>query len=140
MIAGCGGNGQPHAENSGGGSSGQASVVAGSGALVDANLVDYGIGLTASSVRAGRVTFVAANIAHDEHELVLIRTDRPADALSTTSGGIRASESGKVDEIDGDGPGGAKSLTLTLKPGHYALICNLPGHYHRGMHVDLTVV
>jgi uncharacterized cupredoxin-like copper-binding protein len=28
---------------------------------------------------------------------------------------------------------------LTLKPGHYVLICNLSGHYTSGQHVDLTV-
>ncbi len=26
-----------------------------------------------------------------------------------------------------------------LKKGHYALICNLPGHYQGGMHADFTV-
>ncbi|MEA2312683.1 MAG: hypothetical protein QOE28_2651, partial [Solirubrobacteraceae bacterium] len=35
--------------------------------------------------------------------------------------------------------GAAKALTLNLKPGHYALICNLPGHYTAGMYADLTV-
>ncbi len=32
-----------------------------------------------------------------------------------------------------------KKLTLDLKPGHYAIICNLPGHYLGGMYTDLTV-
>jgi uncharacterized cupredoxin-like copper-binding protein len=26
-----------------------------------------------------------------------------------------------------------------MKPGHYALVCNLSGHYAAGMHVDLWV-
>ena len=32
-----------------------------------------------------------------------------------------------------------KRLTLNLKPGHYALLCNLPGHYKAGMFTDFTV-
>ena len=38
-----------------------------------------------------------------------------------------------------DGPFLTKMLTLTLKPGHYVLICNLPAHYKAGQHVDFTV-
>jgi uncharacterized cupredoxin-like copper-binding protein len=36
-------------------------------------------------------------------------------------------------------PGAAKTLALNLAPGHYALVCNLPGHYKAGMYADLTV-
>jgi uncharacterized cupredoxin-like copper-binding protein len=28
---------------------------------------------------------------------------------------------------------------VTLAPGHYVAICNLPGHYQRGMHVGFSV-
>ena len=35
--------------------------------------------------------------------------------------------------------GANKTLTLTLKPGLYRLICNQPGHYKGGMRADLTV-
>jgi uncharacterized cupredoxin-like copper-binding protein len=27
-------------------------------------------------------------------------------------------------------------VVADLKAGHYALVCNLPGHYKAGMHVD----
>jgi uncharacterized cupredoxin-like copper-binding protein len=30
-------------------------------------------------------------------------------------------------------------LVLNLRKGHYAVICNDPGHYMAGMHRDLTV-
>src|SRR2546425_1192379 len=36
-------------------------------------------------------------------------------------------------------PGQTKPLVITLLPGHYALMCNLPGHYRMGMHQDFTV-
>ena len=30
-------------------------------------------------------------------------------------------------------------MTLTLKKGHYSLLCNLPGHYKGGQFVDFYV-
>ena len=35
--------------------------------------------------------------------------------------------------------GTTKTLTIDLAPGHYAFVCNLPGHYGQGMHTDFTV-
>ena len=29
-------------------------------------------------------------------------------------------------------------MTVDLTPGKYAMICNLPGHYQRGMYGSLT--
>jgi uncharacterized cupredoxin-like copper-binding protein len=36
-------------------------------------------------------------------------------------------------------PGTQKMLTIDLPTGHYAVVCNLPGHYAMGMHQDLWV-
>ncbi len=36
-------------------------------------------------------------------------------------------------------PNHARKLTLTLKPGRYLLIDNLPGHFQRGMYARFTV-
>ena len=36
-------------------------------------------------------------------------------------------------------PGAVMMLTLDLAPGHYAVVCNLPGHYAMGMHQDFFV-
>jgi len=86
--------------------------------------------------RAGRVTFRVSNAGKIKHEFVVLRTTKAADALKT---GGRAGEAGNVGEIGDLQPGASKSLKLTLKPGHYALICNLPGHYLAGQHADFTV-
>ena len=32
--------------------------------------------------------------------------------------------------------GTTKMMTVTMPVGHAALVCNLPGHYKAGMHVD----
>ena len=90
----------------------------------------------ASSAKSGTVTFSVKNSSGIEHELVVIKTKTKAADL-TVSGG-KASEKGSVGEVEVAG-GKTKSLKLKLKPGHYALICNVSGHFMAGMHKDFTV-
>lgn len=58
------------------------------------------------------------------------------------------SETGSVGEASrscgrsaGDGltSGSVGWVTVTLKPGRYELVCNLPNHYSDGMHAELTI-
>jgi hypothetical protein len=53
--------------------------------------------------------------------------------------GAEADETGNVAELGNLRPGANKTLALSLRPGHDALICNLPGHYLAGQHTDFTV-
>jgi uncharacterized cupredoxin-like copper-binding protein len=82
------------------------------------------------------VTFNVRNSGTIPHEFVVLRTDSPAGSLLK---GAKADETGNVDETGALAPGSAKTLSLNLKAGHYALICNLPGHYREGQHVDFSV-
>jgi uncharacterized cupredoxin-like copper-binding protein len=94
------------------------------------------IALGRSTNNGGKVTFQVRNVGQLPHEFVVLKTDKSANGLGT---GSRVPEDGNVGET-GDVPtGGSKTLKLKLKPGHYALICNLPGHYAAGMHTDFTV-
>jgi uncharacterized cupredoxin-like copper-binding protein len=90
----------------------------------------------ASSAKHGSVTFKVKNSASMEHELMVIRTRTKASKLKVSGG--KASEKGRVGEVEVAG-GKTKSLKLTLKKGHYALICNIPSHYVAGMRKDFTV-
>jgi uncharacterized cupredoxin-like copper-binding protein len=99
-------------------------------------LTDFKVIPSAKSIGHGKVTFVVANKAAIEHELIVIKTSKKASALPVS--GDRASETGSVGEVELGGHK-TKSLTLNLKKGHYALICNVKGHYKGGMHTDLTV-
>jgi uncharacterized cupredoxin-like copper-binding protein len=85
----------------------------------------------------GRETFVVRNAADMEHELVVVKTALQASKLPVH--GKQASEKGSVGEVEDIGAGKTKKLTLNLEKGHYALICNVPGHYKAGMHADFTV-
>ena len=85
---------------------------------------------------AGLVRFTVRNAGAINHEFVVLRTDKQAGSLLK---GGEADERGNVGEIGDLPPGSAKTLALRLKAGHYALICDLPGHYAAGQHSDFTV-
>ena len=84
----------------------------------------------------GKVRFVVTNTGTFEHEFVVLKTAKPAGNLLK---GKEANEAGNVGEIGGIPAGQARTLNLVLKRGHYALICNLPGHYAAGQFADFYV-
>lgn len=100
-------------------------------------LVDFKVQPTASVGAAGRVTFRVRNSGNTTHELVVLRTNSPASSLPLKDG--RADESGNVGETGDLKVGATKTISLKLAAGHYALVCNLPGHYNLGQHTDFTV-
>jgi uncharacterized cupredoxin-like copper-binding protein len=103
---------------------------------VDVRLDEFSIAPSISQVASGKVTFVARNTGREEHEMVVVRTEEPGGSLLK---GDEASEAGAVDEIPEFGAGQTKRLTLNLKPGHYVLLCNVPGHYKAGMYKNFVV-
>jgi len=100
------------------------------------------INLSATSADAGTVTFTVSNTGTVEHEFVVLSTDLAAADLPFDASANEAEEEGDgvtpVDEIGSIMPGEVKTLTVDLPAGHYALICNLPGHYQAGMRADFT--
>ena len=100
-------------------------------------LNEFSVKASPKSITAGKVKFTVKNSGDDEHELVILRTSTAASKLKVSGG--RAKTSGEVAEIEDIASGKSKSKTLTLKKGHYVLLCNLPGHYQQGMRTDLTV-
>jgi uncharacterized cupredoxin-like copper-binding protein len=103
---------------------------------VAVSLREFVVAPSRTAARAGKVTFNVRNGGKITHEFVVIRTNKPAANLLR---GARADETGNVGETGDLAAGASKRLTLRLTPGHYALICNLPGHYRLGQHVDFTV-
>ncbi len=100
-------------------------------------LKEWSIAASTKSITAGKVTFVVRNAGKMKHEFVVIRSARHHHLLQMT--GQQASEVGVKGEIEPFGPGTTKRLTLTLAPGKYVLICNMPGHYKRGQYLAFTV-
>ena len=97
----------------------------------------------------GKVTFIITNQGAEDHEFVALQTDTPAadfpivgfegepnrfdeDAKGLTNVGETGDPAMK--------PGTSLMLTINMSSGHYALVCNLNGHYAMGMHQDFNVV
>jgi uncharacterized cupredoxin-like copper-binding protein len=108
------------------------------GGKVGVELGEMFIKPASQPIAAGRTTFDVSNAGSVTHEMVVVRTDTPAGQLPTNGAG-EASEKGSIGEVADLKAGKSDSLTLNLKAGHYALICNLPGHYAAGMYTDLQV-
>jgi uncharacterized cupredoxin-like copper-binding protein len=99
-------------------------------------LSEFNVAPKPTAVASGAVTFNVSNAGKVEHEFVVLKTSKPASDLLK---GGKADEAGNVGEIGSVKPGQTKELNLKLAAGHYALICNLPGHYAAGQYADLTV-
>ena len=102
------------------------------------------------SVAGGQpVSFIARNNGSLVHELIVLQM-----AAGTAPGSMAIGADQKVSESAiraeaskpcgaGAGSGLAQGatgwVTITLAPGDYALVCNLPGHYAAGMWADFAV-
>ena len=109
-----------------------------SSASAKVTMKEWGFTPTPVKVKAGKVTFSVKNIGHLNHEFIVIRTSKLANRLPTR-GAVAVVTTGQVGKIAQFKPGVTKTLTLTLKAGHYVLICNLPGHYKAGQYANFTV-
>jgi uncharacterized cupredoxin-like copper-binding protein len=102
-----------------------------------------------TTVPAGTVSLLVTNTGTRDHELVVLPLDGDQPAGARTIGADnRVDETGSLGEASRSGGEGAGEgiaqgtsgwVTLTLPPGRYELLCNLPGHYAAGMYTELTV-
>jgi uncharacterized cupredoxin-like copper-binding protein len=110
---------------------------------VQASTVEYAIRMP-TTLSAGKHTIGLTNDGSMPHELVIFKTDLPANRLPVSADGDVDEESPRLTNVADSGnslrAGGTKSFTTaSLAPGHYVAVCNLPGHYRLGMKLDLTV-
>ena len=134
-VAGCGGSSNSNSSASTAKATAATQVRAGV-EKVSVTLDEFGIKPAATSLKPGKVEFKVQNRGKVDHEFVVIKTHKPAADLAH---GKRASERGNIGETGDVKPGASKTLVLNLRKGHYAVICNDPGHYMAGMHRDLVV-
>jgi len=109
------------------------------------SIQQWSISSAATEVPAGTITFDVTNKGTMPHEFVVLSTDTQAanfpiasfegepNRFDEDTAGTTVGETGDMN------PTTTKSITMALAPGHYALVCNLPGHYGLGMHIDFTV-
>jgi len=122
-----------------------AGIVTGGGALalphaqaatINVTIKDTGIRVSGATA-AGSVTLVVRNTGTAPHQLIVLKTNSAPSALAMS--GKQARETGVVGKTAKIAGGGVKTLTLTLAPGKYVLLSNLPGDYKRGLAAGFTL-
>jgi uncharacterized cupredoxin-like copper-binding protein len=107
---------------------------------VSVGLFNDGITLDVSSVAAGPVTLNTANESTDlVHEIEVFAGAQAGAVLPTDNGVADVTGLTLVDEVEDILPGSTASVTVSLQPGTYLVMCNLPTHYGSGMWAYLTV-
>jgi uncharacterized cupredoxin-like copper-binding protein len=105
---------------------------------------EFQIQLSRSHLTPGHVLFEIHNVGTVPHEFVMWKTADAANALPLGHDGRVNEDAHELEPVIDSGsslePGEHRILTTdSLDAGHYVIVCNLPGHYNGGMHVDVTV-
>ncbi|MEP7041025.1 MAG: sulfocyanin-like copper-binding protein [Chloroflexota bacterium] len=106
---------------------------------VTGTLTEYAITLSATSASAGIVEFDVTNAGTIIHEFVILKTDTLAKDLPLSGDSVDEDALDAIGEVAETDPSGTGTFTATLAAGHYAIICNIPGHVMQGMVTDFTV-
>lgn len=113
------------------------------GEPIHVDLTEWSISPAATVIPAGDVTFEVTTppTAAKTHEMQIIRSDLPLDALPVTlEGDVDETHVGeRIGIIEQVRPGDVDSATFTLTPGRYVLLCNLSEHYIQGMVTEIQV-
>lgn len=106
-------------------------------------MTDYEFTPKNATAAAGSVTLTAPNNGAAPHELVLIRTALSVDKLPTASNGDVDEDAFPANSLPGEigetEPGQTGTLTVDLPAGRYVMLCNVSGHYQKGMVGNLVV-
>jgi uncharacterized cupredoxin-like copper-binding protein len=129
MMSGTAGSGMMGA--SGGFTSSQ--IAAAATGTVYVNLGEYWVKPAVSTVRAGKVTFIAKNMGRMPHELMIERAPIKMNAPNEPN---EDAAQGMIDDMSS---GESGRMTVRLTPGNYVLFCNITGHYAAGQHIPFTV-
>jgi uncharacterized cupredoxin-like copper-binding protein len=108
----------------------------------DSSLSSMEMKASPNSVKAGPIKFAVTNQSQSVvHEMILVQTDGSGKALpyNDKAGRVVESRIHRLGEVSDLKPGTSGTMTRTLKPGSYLLICNQPEHYKQGMWTSFVV-
>lgn len=110
--------------------------------------LDEGVLTTsAATVRAGALQIDTRNTGATDHELLVVRTELPADRLGDPRFAgvfVLGRPHDHFAKLQGRGSGhilagSTRRDVVDLEPGRYVLFCSLPGHYRSGQRAALRV-
>jgi len=109
---------------------------------IEGSVAEWHVRIDNDEALAGQVTFRITNMGTVPHEFLVVRTDLAPGLIAVN--GDRFNEDDEsllmVDEIPEFPVGETNELTVTLEPGSYQLVCNIAGHYQKGMFTSFTVI
>lgn len=89
---------------------------------------------------AGKINFEVHNDGSAVHELAILGTSLAAAALPMDGSKVDEAKAGElIGRVKQFQAGEVKSGSFEMTAGKYALICNIPGHYQRGMYAEFEV-
>lgn len=100
---------------------------------------EYSVTVSPATFKAGTIKFGVRNLGAMVHQFDLIKTDLAADKIPIDPTTAKAKEDGLVKQVLNIQPGKVATASADLAPGHYVIICNVPGHYQLLMRADFTV-
>lgn len=100
-----------------------------------AEVAEWSIVPSAGIVRPGRVRIVVRNVGAEAHQVMVVRTTRFAQRLPLSENRAVARPVAAVMLA----PGATKTIVVSLSPGPYLLLDNLPWHYWKGTSVAFAV-
>ena len=110
---------------------------------VDVTEKDFAIAMTPGTSSTQKVKFNIKNDGPTTHEFVVFKTDLALGDLPLSADGTEINETGagitNVGEKEDIAKGATTTLAMTLQPGKYVMVCNLPTHYKLGMRTGFTV-
>jgi uncharacterized cupredoxin-like copper-binding protein len=115
-----------------GGSAASGAAAAPAGA-VSTTMGEMWIRSSASSHPAGKVTFAVSNQGQMPHWFAIAKAPVKLDSGGTPAASSIVAKSAELS------PGASATVTATLAPGSYELVCLMPGHYSAGQHAAFTV-
>lgn len=127
---------------------------AGDDGVTRITMTDGAIAIESSQLPAGRRVVEVVNEGTAEHELVVLRTSKPADALPVGLHGVSIKQAGELvigedhlasrhehepGTVLGLLPGESQRHQVDLKPGSYVVYCQTGSHYLAGERTSFAV-
>jgi uncharacterized cupredoxin-like copper-binding protein len=108
---------------------------------VKVSMKDFSIEPSLATAKSGMITFDVRNTGPTIHELVVVKTDVPVNALPVKEHLVDEDDTRlkHLDEVEDLEIDARVAFTVGLLPGKYALICNIASHYEQGMRSEFTV-